>query len=161
MKKVFIALIIALTAGMDMQAGNPARISHLVRQYKGQVGFDVVSIGPVGMKLLKGAAHLSKDLDDEDKAALKSFSGVKKLVIVDYEDASASVKAQFNQKVEKILEGMELLMEAKDDDETVRIYGVEDDGRLKDCVLHCHDGDLIFVKGSIAWSQLNDFKELK
>ncbi|MBQ9701689.1 MAG: DUF4252 domain-containing protein [Bacteroidales bacterium] len=161
MKKVIIALIIALTAGMDMQAGTPARISHLVRQYKGQDGFDVVSIGPVGMKLLKGAAHLSKDLDAEDKAALKSFSGIKKLVIVDYEDASPSVKAQFNKKVEKILNGMELLMEAKDDDGTVSIYGVEDGDRLKDCVLHCHDGDLIFIKGSIDWSQLGDLKELK
>ena len=161
MKKVIIALMIALTAGMDMQAGNPDRISHLVRQYKGQDGFDVVSIGPVGMKLLKGAVHLSGDLDDEDRAALKSFSGVKKLVIVDYEEANASVKAQFNKQVEKILNGMELLMEAKDDDGTVSIYGVEDGGRLKDCVLHCHDGNLIFMKGSIDWSQLSDFKELK
>lgn len=161
MKKVIIALIIALTAGMDMLAGNPARINQLVRQYKGQDGFEVVSIGPVGMKLLKGAVHLSGDLDDEDRAALKSFSGVEKLVIVDYEEANASVKAQFNKKVEKILNGMELLLEARDNGETVRIYGQEKDGRLKDCILYSSDGDLLYMKGSIDWSQLSDFKELK
>ena len=161
MKKVIIALIIALTAGMDMLAGNPARINQLVRQYKGQDGFEVVSIGPVGMKLLKGAVHLSGDLDDEDRAALKSFSGVEKLVIVDYEEANASVKAQFNKKVEKILNGMELLLEARDNGETVRIYGQEKDGRLKDCILYSSDGGLLYMKGSIDWSQLSDFKELK
>ena len=149
MKKTILSLIIALTACMSVWAGIPAKMEKLVREYKGREGFEVVSMGSLGLSLLKGAALMSGDLDEEDRAALKMFDKIKKLVIVDFEDASSSAKSRFTNQVEKVLSGMELVMEMHDSDETVRIYGVEDGSRIKDCILYSSDGALICIDGSI------------
>lgn len=161
MKKTILTLCIALVACVSAWAGSPAKVENLVRQYKNQEGFEVVTLGRLGISLIKGAAVLSGDLDEEDRAALKVFGRIRKLMIVDFEDAAPAVKERFSGKLEKIFRGMELVMEMRDDGETVRIYGTEQGNSITDCILYSSDGALIYAAGSIDMDKLGALMELE
>ena len=160
MKKAILSLCIALVTCMSAWAGSPDKLEKLVRQYKGQEGFEVVTLGRLGLNLIKGAALLSGDLDQEDRAALKVFSGIKKLTVVDFEDANPLLKEKFSNKAEKILDRMELIMEMQDSGEKLRIYGTEDGNRIKDCILYSSDGALILVSGSLDMDKVGELMEM-
>lgn len=157
MKKALLTLILALATMATAWAGKPSQLVRLARQYKGVNGFEMVSLGPMGTALLKGAASISTD--KEDWAALRSFSGIRRFTLVDFEDIPAAKKADFAAKVERILKGMDLILEAKDDGEITRIYGIDDGKRLKDCILYCSDGTLLITQGSIRLDQLGQLIE--
>ena len=162
MKKAIITIIIALTAGLSAWAGKPAKVYNLVNQYKHNEGFEVVSLGRLGTSLIKGFINLSTlDMDAEDRAALKVFTDIKSITIVDFEDAEPSVRERFSRKVERILDGMELILEASDDGDRVRIYGVEDGSRVKDCILYSSDGALIITEGGIDFDKVARLMELQ
>lgn len=161
MKKAIITICIALSTTLSAWAGTPAKIDNLVRQFKGQEGFEVVTLGRLGMSLMRTAVSLDKDLDREDREALNAFKGIKKLTIVDFEDASPAQKARFCAKIENVLEDMELVMEAKDGEETLRIYGIEDGSRIRDCILYSSDGALLFAAGSIDMDRIGELMELE
>lgn len=75
-----------------------------------------------------------------------------RLHVVDYEDCNEQVKTRFNAEVAKLLAGAELLMEVKDEEDTVKIYGeASDNGNVvKNCVLFVpEDGALICAFRSI------------
>lgn len=161
MKKVIITVCIALMAAMSTWAGKPVKVENLIREYKDQDGFEVVSFGRLGMHLIKSAAELSGDLDEEDRVAFKAFSGIRKLVIVNFEDAPAGPKAQFTAKLEKMFDGMELVMEMKDSGETVRIYGTDNGTSIEDCILYDADGSLIYAAGSIDLEHIGELMEME
>lgn len=162
MKKGLLTVIIALAAGLSAWAGKPAKVYNLVNQYKHNEGFEVVSLGRLGTTLLKGVISLSaSEMDAEDKAALKVFTDIKRVVIVDFEDVQPSVKEHFSRKVEKILDDMELILEASEDGDHVRIYGVEDGSRVKDCILYSSDGALIITEGGIDFDKVARLMELQ
>jgi len=126
------------------------KIRSLVGSYKGTEGFDVVDIGGVGMKLLRAAAE-----DDEDRQALNVFNGIKRLTVVDFSAAAPEARDKFLQKARKLLSGGEMLMEAKDGGETVRIYGSssENGNVLEDIVILAEDA-LISIQGTIRADQV-------
>lgn len=154
MKKALLTLLVALGTLCCSWAGTPSKINSLVRQFGQHDGFEVVRLGRIALSGIRSVAFMSKDLDAEDRAALKAFKGVKHITIVDFEEASEADKTRFCQQLDRILDKMELIMEAKDSTESVRIYGVDDGKRLKDVVLLSSDGDLISVSGSIELDQL-------
>ena len=89
--------------------------------------------------------------DKDTREALTALKGIKGLTIISYEDAEAVLKQKINGKVEKMLKGVELLMEAKDDGETMRIYGTfnEKTGKVSDVgIFSPTDGTFIFLVGS-------------
>lgn len=149
MKKTLITLCIALAACVSAWAGTPEKVEKLIRQYKGQEGFEVVTIGRLGLSLIKTAAKMDGDLDEQDRAALRALDGITKLVVAEFEDAPSAQKAQFTAKLEKLLSGMELVLETRDETETFRIYGIEDGKRIRDCILYSSDGAVMYVAGSI------------
>ena len=80
------------------------------------------------------------------------LNDIRRVAVVDYEDCGESVKNEFNSKLDRILAGAEILMEVKDSEDLVRIYGVvnEDASRVKDFVVHVpNDCALICMFGSI------------
>lgn len=160
MKKEIITLFLALATCLGAWAGNPAKIESLVGQYKGHLGFEVVTLGRVGMNMLRSAAILSGDLDRDEREALKHLSGIKKIVAVDFDDASFTTRASFTEKLEKILAGMELLVEMRDDGDTVRIYGIDDGSYIRDCVLYSTDGELLYVQGQFKPEHMEGLKDL-
>ena len=155
MKKILITLMMLLCLGTVALAGEPNRqLRNLVSDYRGTQGFDVVDVGGLGLSLLKAAARTAAD-SPEDREALRLFNGLKRLTIVDFSEAAPEIKDKFLRKVNRILKGGEMLLEAKDGGETVRIYGTSsDDGNLLEDIALLAGDALIFVRGSIRADQV-------
>ena len=157
MKKILFTLVMLLGLGTAALAGeqNP-QLRSLVSSYKGTEGFEIVDIGGIGLGLLKAAARNAAD-KPEDREALKLFDGLKRLTVVDFSDAPADMREKFLRKANRILNGCELLIEAKDNDETVRIYGTssKDGSLLEDIALLAGDA-LIFIRGTIRTEQITE-----
>ena len=144
-----------LSLGTVALAGEPNRqLRNLVSDYRGTEGFDVVDIGGIGLSLLKATAK-SAAKTPEDREALNLFNGLKRLTVVDFSDAAPEIKDKFLRKVSRILQSSEMLLEAKDGDETVRIYGTSsDDGNLLEDIALIAGDALIFVRGAIRGDQV-------
>lgn len=121
---------------------------------------EFVSIGGIGIKLIKWGAKISDD--DDAKLAMAAFDGVKRLIVLDYENCDKSLKERFNKKIGSTLEGCELLMEAKDEEETMSIYGTlsEDGSKINDIVMHAPESSaLICFFGAINADELGKLVE--
>ena len=155
MKKLLFTLILFLSLGTAALAGHQdSQLRNLVSSYKGTDGFDVVDIGSVGLSLLKAAAKTAAETE-EDRQALKLFDGLKRLTIVDFSDAAPDMREKFLRKANRILDGVEMLMEAKDGGETVRIYGSSSkNGDLLENIAILAEDALIFLRGSIRMDQV-------
>lgn len=154
MKKLLITLTILL-AGTLAWAGNPAaKVQTLVNEFRHNEGFDGITLGPLGLSLVKTLALSDSDMDAEDREVLKAFTHIRRLSILDFEDARPDVKERFVSRVKKILEGMELILEAKDDGSRLTIYGIDNGKEIKDCILFDPSGTLICVRGSVTVEKL-------
>lgn len=160
MKKVLFTLLIALSAISCAWAGKASKVESLVKQYRGNDGFEVVSLGPVGLSLLKIVGVSSGELDAEDRAVLSAFNGIRRLTIVDFESLQADLKEQFRRKLETVLKGMELILEAKDGESSMRIYGVDDGNMIRDCILYSSEGAIICTRGRIETERLGELMEM-
>ena len=139
----------ALTAVCSAWAGAPEKIGGIVKQFRDREGFEVVNMGRFLMGAFRTAIRWDSDMDEEDRAVLDVFRGIKHLTVVDFEDASQADKVRFCRKVERVLGKMELIMEAKDGGETLSVYGIDDGKKLRDIILYSSDGSLISMTGSI------------
>ena len=131
-------------------AGNPSgKIRTLVNDFRDQPGFEVVDMGPVALGLIRAAAR-GEVKNDDDRKALQVFKDIKRLTILDFSDADEARKEKFLRKAKRILADEEMLMEAKDDGETVRIYGLSNAAGniLEDIIILAGDA-LISVRGKI------------
>ena len=146
-----MALCLASTAW----AGNPGgKLRSLVSSFKGTEGFDIVDLGGPAMLLLKAAARAEVD-DPEDRAAMDLFRSLRRLTVVDFSEAAPEKREKFLRKLDRILEGEEVLMEARDGGEKVAIYGLtsKDGSRIDDIIIRADDA-LISVRGSIRTDQI-------
>ena len=130
-------------------AGNPSgKIRTLVNDFRDQPGFEVVEMGPVALGLIRAAAR-GEVKNDDDRKALQVFKDIKRLTILDFSDADAAHKEKFLRKAKRILADEEMLMEAKDDGETVRIYGLSNVSDILEDVIILAGDALISVHGKI------------
>ena len=153
MKKITITLILLFITAL-LWAGKPAKVQTLINPYRHNDGFESVSFGPLGLSLMRTFALSDSDLDEEDRAALHAFDKIRRICILNFEDAGEEIKARFVSKVRTILDGMELILEAKDEGSKLSIYAEDCNGSLKDCILFDPDGTLIVVRGSLDTEQL-------
>ena len=146
-----------LSLGANAWAGGQnAKLRSLVSSYKGTEGFEIVDLGGIGLGLLKAAARSAAE-SQEDREALKLFSGIKRLTVVDFSDAAPEARDKFLRKANKILKGGEMLMEAKDEGETVRIYGTSSgEGDLLEDIAILAEDALIFVRGTVRMDQVGE-----
>ncbi len=164
MKRVLVLCALALATCVCLYGKNvkdtSKEIVKLAKSYRNKPGFEVVNLGPTSMSLMKMAAKAEAryddddDLDDREDAwnEVDILSGVKRMLVVDYEDASYADKSSFNEKLLKCLEGCELLLSTIDDGEETKIYGrVLDDGvTLNDLIVYePQDGSLVYMEGKI------------
>jgi len=144
-------------AGNAADARRPAgknKINSLVNDFRREEGFEIIKLGSFSMNLLRLAVKFSDDgdMDEDDRKAMKALSGIKAMTVVDYEDAPKSVRDRFTARLDRILAGNELLLEAKDDGETVRIYAspAKDSSMVKDIIIHNpSDGALVCFFGTV------------
>ena len=131
-------------------AGNPSgKIRTLMNEFRDESGFEVVDMGPVALGLIRAAARGEVKTED-DRKALQVFKDIKRLTILDFSDAEASRKEKFLRKAKRVLAEEEMLMEAKDGGETVRIYGMSNAaGDILEDIILLADDALISVRGKI------------
>ena len=146
-----LALLLVFTS-TELYAKKPAAesLEKICEEYKAKKGFDVVTFGPLAMSLMNIAAKM--EMDEEERDALNVFKGIKRMMVVDYEDSRKADRDSFNAKVEQVLKSMELLMSVKDEGETVEIYGDYDEGSalLGNVVVFMpSEGGLVAFSGSI------------
>lgn len=163
MKRILIlcALVLASTLLYARDVKDTSKeIVKLAKSYRKKAGFEVVNLGPTSISLMKAAAKAEARYDDEDDiedreeawSEVDILSGLKRMLVVDYEDASYADKLSFNEKVSKCLEGCELLLSSVDEGEETRIYGtvLEDGATLKDLIVYePQEGSLVYMEGKI------------
>ena len=130
-------------------AGNPSgKIRTLMNEFRDEPGFEIVDMGPLALGLIRAAAR-TEAKNDDDRKALQVFKDIKRLTVLDFSDADAAHKEKFLRKAKRILADEEMLMEAKDDGETVRIYGLSNVGDILEDVIILAGDALISVHGKI------------
>ena len=171
MKKIISILLLAvMTAGTtipakavtDTRKVDAKAVIDLIKEYKVQEGFEVVSVGGLGLGLVRMIAKASADCQ-EDREILDILDNLNKIIVVEYEDAGQSGRDSFNRKMEGILEGREKIMEIKDEGETLNLYGTSsDDGSsIEDIILYVpEDHTLICLFGSISSQKIADIVKM-
>lgn len=167
MKRIIIAILLVFTtlAGFAKNGDGSVpseKLMSLISEYNGRDGFEVIKIGSFGTSMLKAALKIgaSKDEEEDLKQALKLMKGIKKMAIVDYEDASDKVRDAFNSRLERLLGSAELLMEMKDGDDGMKIYGIMDSEctQIRNFVMHAPgDGALICLFGTMQVDEIMEF----
>lgn len=120
---------------------------------------DIVSIGSLGISVIKLGTRMSGEDAEEMRMARSLFKGIKKLMIVSYDECPVELRERFNRKVARTLNGCELLIEAKDEGEKVSIYGTtsRDGSKISDIVLFApDDGALMCFFGTIDAARLGE-----
>lgn len=160
MKKLIIALFLAIVpvlsfAGTGGRTVHKEKILTIISEYRHQDGVDVVRLGSLGTSLAKTVAKIALEVDGDPEAReiVKMIKGVKSIAVVDFEDAAPSVRDSFNSKLQRAFANSDLLMEVKDDEDQVYIYGLVDQAGdiVQDFVMYVpNDCALICLFGSIS-----------
>ncbi len=158
MKKL-LALLLLVTLPLAAFAGRPAkkinnaRLSALITECRQYDGAEVVNLGWFGTSLVKGAIRISADCDPDTRAALRLLDGVKRFGVLEFGDCSQAARERISDRIGRLLEQSEVLVEIKEDDTHMRIYGLLDDvaGTVRDIVLYDAESSvLIYVNGTIS-----------
>lgn len=162
MKKIIFAILCLWTTAFASMAGNrntdTRNIINTIREYKHVSGIHVISVGKLGMGLAKVVANMAAE-SEEEKAALAILDGINKVVVVDYEDASEAKQKELNSRLSRLFNKAELILEVKDEEDTVNIYGTSCGGgeSIDDLMIFIpEDYTLVCVLGSISAERIAD-----
>jgi hypothetical protein len=138
-------------------AGNPSgKIRTLVNEYRDEPGFEVVDMGGLALGLLRAAARTQVETA-EDRMALDLFSAVKRLTVLDFSETDAARKDKFLRKVTRLLADEDVLLEAKEGGQTVKVYGLSsEDGHILEDIILLAEDTLISLNGKIRTDQLSE-----
>ena len=67
---------------------NSGAVTDLIREYNLTEGFEAVSVGGLGLGLIRMIANAS--MDEEERAALELMDELRRIVVLDYEDADVA-----------------------------------------------------------------------
>ena len=162
MKRILYFLTLALLP-LAASAAQPTRtlskmeLASIISEFRGYDGVEVVKLNRLTTGAVKGVIRLAAKSDPDAREALRLMRGLKKLTVLEYDDAAPDVKARLNTRVAQALDGSELLMEAKDGSSAVHIFGVVDDanGLVRDFVVHApNECALICLFGTMSMDSL-------
>ena len=161
MKKYILLVVTLLFIGVGMNQANASksdngrRIALLVNEYSYMEDFEVVTLGRLGLGLVKVA--IRKSGDEDAMALVHAMKDIKRITIADYGDCARDVKVEFTSRLAELLDKDQLLIEAKDSGNLLQIFGVpSDDGsRVTDLILNAPDeGTLICIQGTIPMNKV-------
>ena len=147
--------------GAEYKNTNSGAVTDLIREYNLTEGFETVSVGGLGLGLIKMIAKPS--MDEEERAALEIMDGLRRIVVLDYEEADSSKRESFTRKMTEILDRAEKIIEVKDEEDVLNIYGTcADGGDSIDDLMIFSPGDcsLICLFGSISSQKVADLIEM-
>lgn len=149
MKKIIatLALIIAC------QGTFAQNIDTLFSQFKDKEGADYMNIPTLMLKFMR---TFTKSNNDKSYHFIK---GIKSVKVLDMEDCTQEVKAEFLQEAKKLkLNGYETLVQTKEDGEEVQIIAKIDRENINDLIILItgkEDCGLTFMKGKIKKEDIN------
>lgn len=149
MKKIIatLALIIAC------QGTFAQNIDTLFSQFKDKEGADYMNIPTLMLKFMR---TFTKSNNDKSYHFIK---GIKSVKVLDMEDCTQEVKAEFLQEAKKLkLNGYETLVQTNEDGEEVQIIAKIDRENINDLIILItgkEDCGLTFMKGKIKKEDIN------
>ena len=162
MKKIIFVILILGTITAASCAGSrnsdTGNIISTIDEYRYEPGFEVITIGKLGLGLAKVAANLSAESKD-DREALRILNDINKVVIVNYEDSSDLKREEFGSRLSEVFEKTEKIMEIKDEEDIINIYGTSVNGgeSIDDLILfRPEDRTLIYILCSISAKRIED-----
>ena len=158
-----LVLLFCILLSLPAFARTPAKtvskthITAAIAECRLYSGTEMVRLGRLSTAALKGVIRLAA-LDDPDaRKALGLMKGIHGITVLDYADCKAEDREAISGKLERALSGSEMLMEASDEGEKMKIYGLVDDQMesVRDFVLFSPtDCSLICLFGSIPMEAL-------
>ena len=149
MKKI-IATLALIIACQGIFAQN---IDTLFSQFKDKEGADYMNIPTLMLKFMR---TFTKSNNDKSYRFIK---GIKSVKVLDMEDCTQEVKAEFLQKVQKLnLNGYETLVQTKEDGEEVQLIAKMDEENINDLIILITGKDecgLTLMKGKIKKEDIN------
>ncbi|MCR5351819.1 MAG: DUF4252 domain-containing protein [Bacteroidales bacterium] len=140
------------------------QLNTVLSEFRHFEGVEVVRLGNFAMSLIKGVASVAVSDEPEAREVRGLMRGIKRISVMSYDECENGVRERINRKLKRILDPCEVLMEIKDDDELVRVYGSADDrsGDLQDVILFVPEScALICVYGTISADRVGDLLELE
>lgn len=161
MKKLFLilSLVVPMLASAATFGNKTAknRIENFIAECRQYEGAEVVHLGSFAVNIGKGILQIASIDDSEAQEVLRLIKDVRSLYVFSYEDCSNSTKTKVNSRLERMLEGAEMLLEAKDGDDKVKIYGMVDEKgeKVRDFILHTpSECAVICILGEISTEAL-------
>lgn len=157
-KMVVVMLLILASAAVFAKSGENAvrqeKLLELISEYSEKKNFNVIRISSFGASAIKGVLRAASAFDgDKDlKDTLEVIKGIRGGVIVKYGDCSEAVRRGFDRRLGELLENCDVLFEAKDGEDMIRMYGVIDENAedVKDFILYIpSDAALMCLFGTI------------
>ena len=149
MKKI-IATLALIIACQGIFAQN---IDTLFSQFKDKEGADYMNIPTLMLKFMR---TFTKSNNDKSYRFIK---GIKSVKVLDMEDCTQEVKAEFLQEVQKLnLNGYETLVQTKEDGEEVQLIAKMDEENINDLIILITGKDecgLTLMKGKIKKEDIN------
>lgn len=161
MKKylLILTLLIPLAAFAAEPAKSVSRteITSIISEFRHYDGVEVVKLGRLATGALKSVIRTAGIGDPDTRQALSMIEGLKGLTILEYEDAPKDIRYRIDRRVERALQKCELLMEAKEGDSRMQMFGSVDDksGVVRDFVIYAPEsGALICLFGKMSMEAL-------
>lgn len=129
------------------------RLSSLINEFNPKDGFHVVKIGSLGTSIAKSIMKRAAKEDGDIQLVSNIAEGIDRIVVIAFEDADDSDKAHFKARLQDCLNNSELLLEAKDGDDRMSIYGAisDDAATIKDFLFYVPSEDaLVCMFGSVS-----------
>ena len=120
-------------------------------------GVEVVQLGGLATMALRASLRVAASDDPEVREMMKLITGVKRISVLNYEQCAPDIQDKISRKLNRMLDGSDLLIETRDGNELMQIYGVVDDqnGTVRDFVMHTpSEASLICIFGSIPIDKL-------
>ncbi|MBQ9660873.1 MAG: DUF4252 domain-containing protein [Bacteroidales bacterium] len=149
----FLTLLPLAAAAAPAEKNVPkGELSAIISEFRRCDGVEVVRLGRMGTAAIRGIVRMAAKEDPDARQALDVMRGVRRITVLQYEDCAPEVRERLVRRLDRALDGCELLMEAKDGDTAMRMFGVVDEasGEMRDFVIHApSECALICVFGSL------------
>lgn len=152
-------------AGRRERNAPKQRINSLIQEFKAYDGFEAIRVGPMLISIAKPfiRSEMREETDEDEREemmmVISMLNGIKRIQVATYGDCSEQIQERFNARLSRLLDGVSMLMEVKDDGETIRMYGkTSRNGRyLDDFIIHIQDeGVLVCLYGRFDMNSVSE-----
>ena len=160
MKKFIFAIMVALMLPLgnaDARKRDMSDLTSLIKEYKNYDSFDCVSVGGVLLSLMRSMVKSEAAGDPDAMAALSLLKGINHITVADFDGCPRDIKDSFVSRATVILESFDMLMEAKDSESSVVIYGTMNQNAdvLNNVIVYApQDCALICIEGKVPMKDL-------